>query len=285
MSEIGDKTFFIAALLAMRLGRAVSFVGSVAALSVMTVISVGIGAACSKVPDALKSSVPIGEIAGVILLVVFGIRALRVSGWCQGGGAALRSAACCYVCGCAALCGGVPARVQRCGGAWDGALLQPAAPHPLPCPPTARKPPRPPAQPTTPPTPRCPQEAAKPADVESASESELADAQEVLQEAESTGKVSTDGRDAGKLASLAQVATLIFLAEWGDRSMLATIALGAAQNPVGVAVGATVGHCIATAIAVVGGGIAGKHISERGINLASGLLFLIFAAATVYTML
>ena len=44
----------------------------------MTVISVGIGAACSRVPDALRSSVPFGEIAGVVLLVLFGLRALRV---------------------------------------------------------------------------------------------------------------------------------------------------------------------------------------------------------------
>jgi len=44
----------------------------------MTVISVAIGAACSKVPDALRSSLPLGEIAGVLLLVVFGVRALQV---------------------------------------------------------------------------------------------------------------------------------------------------------------------------------------------------------------
>jgi hypothetical protein len=78
LSELGDKTFFIAALLAMKLGRWISFVGSVAALAVMTLISVGIGAAFSKVPDALKSSLPVGEIAGVALLVFFGIKALKV---------------------------------------------------------------------------------------------------------------------------------------------------------------------------------------------------------------
>lgn len=67
--------------------------------------------------------------------------------------------------------------------------------------------------------------------------------------------------------------------------MLSTIALGAVQNPVGVAVGATVGHAAATAIAVVGGAIAGQHISERTVNLVSGALFLLFAAATAFSML
>lgn len=39
MSELGDKTFFIAALLAMRCGKWVSFIGSTAALAAMTVSS------------------------------------------------------------------------------------------------------------------------------------------------------------------------------------------------------------------------------------------------------
>lgn len=59
----------------------------------------------------------------------------------------------------------------------------------------------------------------------------------------------------------------------------------ALQNPVGVAVGATAGHALATALAVAGGALAGKYVSEKTVNLVSGILFLLFAAATVYTML
>lgn len=78
LSELGDKTFFIAALLAMKLGKWISFAGSLSALAVMTLISVGIGAAFSRVPESLQSSLPVGEIAGVALLVFFGIKSLKV---------------------------------------------------------------------------------------------------------------------------------------------------------------------------------------------------------------
>lgn len=57
------------------------------------------------------------------------------------------------------------------------------------------------------------------------------------------------------------------------------------QNPIGVAIGATAGHAAATALAVAGGALAGKYISEKTVNYISGALFLLFAAATVYTMM
>jgi putative Ca2+/H+ antiporter (TMEM165/GDT1 family) len=41
-----------------------------------------------------------------------------------------------------------------------------------------------------------------------------------------------------------QALTLTFVAEWGDRSQIATIALAAVKNPIGVAIGGCVGHCL-----------------------------------------
>ncbi|GFH33526.1 GDT1 family protein, partial [Haematococcus lacustris] len=48
LSEIGDKTFFIAALLAMKVGKWISFGASLASLSLMTLISVAIGVVFSR---------------------------------------------------------------------------------------------------------------------------------------------------------------------------------------------------------------------------------------------
>ena len=62
----------------MQVGKWLSFTGASLALALMTVISVGIGYACKSVPDALKSSLPIGQYLGVALMVYFGVKTLRV---------------------------------------------------------------------------------------------------------------------------------------------------------------------------------------------------------------
>jgi len=74
-----------------------------------------------------------------------------------------------------------------------------------------------------------------------------------------------------------QVFAMTFLAEWGDRSQFATIALATTQNAVGVTLGGVFGHSICTAVAVVGGRLLAAKISERVISLIGGVLFLIFA--------
>lgn len=70
---------------------------------------------------------------------------------------------------------------------------------------------------------------------------------------------------------------LTFLAEWGDRSQIATITLAAHQNPYGVILGACLGHSVCTTLAVYGGEWLGKRISQRLVAFGGGFLFIIFA--------
>mmetsp|Transcript_3173 Transcript_3173/g.4222 ORF Transcript_3173/g.4222 Transcript_3173/m.4222 type:complete len:355 (+) Transcript_3173:133-1197(+) len=77
VSEIGDKTFFIAGLLAMKVGRLVSLVGSVSALAVMTVISVIIGQLFHAVPPGLSQGLPLDDLAAVLAFAFFGLKTLK----------------------------------------------------------------------------------------------------------------------------------------------------------------------------------------------------------------
>ena len=79
-----------------------------------------------------------------------------------------------------------------------------------------------------------------------------------------------------------QAFTMTFLAEWGDRSQISTIALAAAKHPVGVTLGGCIGHAICTGGAVMGGRLLSQKISPRNVNIAGGILFLLFALHGVY---
>jgi len=72
LSEIGDKTFFIAAILAMRHSRVVVFLGAISALAVMTVLSAAMGyAAPALLPKTMT------HYAGVALFAYFGQQLIR----------------------------------------------------------------------------------------------------------------------------------------------------------------------------------------------------------------
>jgi len=75
---------------------------------------------------------------------------------------------------------------------------------------------------------------------------------------------------------------LTFTAEWGDRTQIATIALAATYQPLGVVLGATLGHAICTAIAVVGGRLIAGKISERMITAIGGCLFILFGLVAIW---
>lgn len=68
VSELGDKTFFTAAVLAMRHSRAVVFAGAFGALALMTVLSVSIGQVFSLLPHFVT------RYGAIALLIFFGLR-------------------------------------------------------------------------------------------------------------------------------------------------------------------------------------------------------------------
>ncbi|KAI9777397.1 MAG: hypothetical protein M1839_008910 [Geoglossum umbratile] len=73
-----------------------------------------------------------------------------------------------------------------------------------------------------------------------------------------------------------QTFVMTFLGEWGDRSQIATIAMAAGQDYWWVTAGAVMGHAMCTGVAVVGGrAIAGK-VSLRVVTLGGAIAFICF---------
>jgi len=75
---------------------------------------------------------------------------------------------------------------------------------------------------------------------------------------------------------------MTFLAEWGDRSQLATIVLAGINDVSGVCVGGVLGHFICTGLAVLCGAIIGKKISVRKVTILGALVFIGFAIASLF---
>jgi len=80
VSEIGDKTFLIAAILAMRHPRSVVFAGALASLAIMSFISAGLG---HMLPFLIPKRWT--QFAAAILFLVFGVRMGQEGFKMQGG--------------------------------------------------------------------------------------------------------------------------------------------------------------------------------------------------------
>ena len=77
------------------------------------------------------------------------------------------------------------------------------------------------------------------------------------------------------------VGTVFFLAELGDKTMLASMTLAARNGIIGTWIGATTGMVAADAIAVVVGAALGRRLPERAIRTLAGVLFLVFGVILV----
>ena len=69
-----------------------------------------------------------------------------------------------------------------------------------------------------------------------------------------------------------------FVAELGDKTQLATLALATTNGIVPTWIGATVGQVLADALAVVVGARVGRRLPERPLRLASAAAFALFGA-------
>ncbi|KAG8459147.1 hypothetical protein KFE25_002554 [Diacronema lutheri] len=207
VSELGDKTFFIAAIMAMRHPRGIIFAGAICALGLMTVLSCLMGHALpSMLPKAYT------HYAAALLFLVFGVRLLKDAAQMEGGVASDELEE-------------VEAELGK-----------------------------------------------KEEDDPEKSASGLKDV-----EAGSASSRKEAGRKRAFLPpAFVQSFSLTFLAEWGDRSQIATIALAAAKDPFGVTLGGTIGHALCTGLAVVGGRMLASRISERMVAFVGGSLFLVF---------
>lgn len=72
------------------------------------------------------------------------------------------------------------------------------------------------------------------------------------------------------------VGTVFFLAELGDKTMLATITLATDTNAVGTWAGSTVGMVFADALAIWVGKALGERLPEKAIRIGASLAFFAF---------
>ncbi len=90
----------------------------------------------------------------------------------------------------------------------------------------------------------------------------------------------------GKFGPVVTVAIAFFIAEMGDKTQLATIALSAkfSVDPIFVLMGTTAGMLLADGIGVIVGVALGKKIPQRKVKLVSAAAFILFGFIGCYQL-
>jgi putative Ca2+/H+ antiporter (TMEM165/GDT1 family) len=81
--------------------------------------------------------------------------------------------------------------------------------------------------------------------------------------------------------AMLSIGTAFFLAELGDKTMLATITLATTEEPIGTWLGSTAGMVAADALAIGVGALLGARLPERAIKLFAAASFVVFGALLI----
>jgi len=99
-------------------------------------------------------------------------------------------------------------------------------------------------------------------------------------------QLKDEAKKVSRYGAIATVAIAFFIAEFGDKTQLATISLAAEyQSPVSVLVGTTIGMLIADGVGIVVGVVLCKRIPQRKIKWFSALIFVFFGLVGIYEVL
>ncbi len=99
-------------------------------------------------------------------------------------------------------------------------------------------------------------------------------------------QLKDEAKKASRFGAVATVAIAFFIAEFGDKTQLATVSLAAEyQNPISVLMGTTIGMLVADGVGIVVGVVLCRRIPQRKIKWFSAIIFVLFGLIGVYEVL